>query len=272
MDDIVESQPARRMDRGRVADQILDDLRERILSGALPDGTRLPAEKDLAAQYGVSGATMREAVRALTAMGLISSKHGSGSSVTAHGDTLVGLSLESVARLEKMGPADVLGILGALLGYAAELAAREASTEDLAALRETAEAAVPVTSVAQAAEGLRLYLRTLAEISHNPLLATLCRFLIDLQIDWALERSAGVLDTWKRMVGERHTERMNIVDALDDRSPERAPQLTRGYVERSLALIQSFGNGTAGQAPDPVLSRLLRTWTAGKAIPENARR
>jgi GntR family transcriptional repressor for pyruvate dehydrogenase complex len=268
MDDIVESQPARRMERGRVADQILDDLRERILSGALPDGTRLPAERDLAVQYGVSGATVREAVRALTAMGLISSKHGSGSSVTAHGDTLIGLSLESVARLEKMGPADVLGILGALIGHAAELAARTASREELGALREAAEAAVPVTSVAKATEGLRLYLRTLAEISHNPLLATLCRFLIDLQIDWALERSRGELDSWKRMVGGLHTERMNIVDALDDRSPERAMELTRAYHERALTLIESSGKGTANQAPDPVLSRLLRTWTEGNAVSE----
>src|SRR5258708_31829732 len=126
MDDIVESQPARRMDRGRVADQILDDLRERILSGALPDGTRLPAEKDLAAQYGVSGATVREAVRALTAMGLISSKHGSGSAVTAHGDTLVGLSFEPVARLGEKGPGAVVGLLGGRLGYAAGVAARSA--------------------------------------------------------------------------------------------------------------------------------------------------
>ena len=260
MVDIVEIQPARRIDRGRVADQILDDLRERILSGALPDGTRLPAERDLAVQYGVSGATVREVIRALSAMGLISSKHGSGSSVTAHGDTLIGLSLSSVARLEKMGPADVLGILSALLGHAAELAAREASVQELATLREAAEAIVPVTSAAQAADSLRLYLRRLAEISHNPLLATLCRFLIDLQIDLALERSGGSLASWKRTAGELHAERMDIVDALASRSPERAMELTRAYQQRALTLIEPSRKSKARREPDPDLSRLLRTW------------
>lgn len=257
---MVEIQPARPIGRGRVADQILDDLRERILSGALPDGTKLPAERDLAVQYGVSGATVREVIRALSAMGLISSKHGSGSVVTAHGDTLVGLSLASVARLEKMGPADVLGILNALLGHAAELAARAASTEELASLREAAEAIVPITSVAQASEGLRLYLRTLAEISHNPLLATLCRYLIDLQIDLALERSGRSLASWKQIAGELHTERLDIVDALDRRDPGRAMQLTRAYQERALPLVDSPRKGKARRARDADLSPLLRAW------------
>jgi len=261
MGDTVESQPARRIDRGRVADQILDDLRERILSGALPDGTRLPAERDLAVQYGVSGATVREVIRALSAMGLISSKHGSGSTVTAHADALLGLSLASVARLEKMGPGDLLGILGALFGHAAELAAREASVEELATLREAAEAIVPVTSLAQVSDGLRLFLRTLAEISHNPLLAMLCRFLIDLQIDLALERSGGSLASWKRIAGELHTERLDIIDALVRRSPEQAMELSRAYQRRALTLTESFGKGKARQTPDSDLERLLRTRT-----------
>ena len=257
---MVEIQSARPIGRGRVADQILDDLRERILSGALPDGTRLPAERDLAVRYGVSGATVREVIRALSAMGLITSKHGSGSLVTARGDTLIGLSLASVARLEKMGPADVLGILSALLGHAAELAARDASTDELARLRDAAEAIVPITSVAQASEGLRLYLRTLAEISHNPLLATLCRYLIDLQIDLALERSGRSLASWKQIAGVLHTERLDIVDALECRDPGRAMQLTRAYQERALTLVGSPRKGKARRARDADLSPLLRAW------------
>jgi len=262
---MVEIQPVRRVDRGRVADQILDDLRERILSGALPDGTRLPAERDLAVQYGVSGATVREAVRALSAMGLIRSKHGSGSSVTAHGDTLVGLSLASVARLEKMGPADVLGILGVLVGHAAELAARHATDEELATLRVAVEAIVPVTNVAQTADSLRVYLRTLVEISHNPLLATLCRFLIDLQIDLALERSGGAVESWRRVADALQTERTDIVDALEARDPARALELARAYQQRTLALIESSPETTARGASNPDLSRLLQSWAAGNA-------
>lgn len=67
------SQPSAKLYRGRVADQIVEDLRSQILSGALPDGTRLPSERELAAHYDVSG-RIREAVRVLAAMGLLNTR------------------------------------------------------------------------------------------------------------------------------------------------------------------------------------------------------
>ena len=254
---MTEPQPARRIARGRVADQILDDLRDRILSGALPDGTKLPAERLLAAQYGVSGATVREAVRALSAMGLINSKHGSGSSVTAQGDTLLRISLTSVVRLEKMGAADVLGILGPLLGQAVELAARRASADEVAVLRAAAAQLEPITSVARASADLRDYLRTLAEISHNPLLAMLCRFLIDVQIDLALELSGGELAQWQRIAGALHTARTDIVTALESGSADRAAELIRAYHEQALELVDWSPKARALRPTDPELAGFL---------------
>src|SRR5437879_2806813 len=117
----------RRIGRSRVADQIVDDLRERVLSGELPNGSRLPAERELAEQYGVSGATIREAVRVLATIGLVEVRHGAGSFVTAEPDTMVGLSIASVVRLAGAGAREVLGVLGALNRYAVQLAAEQAS-------------------------------------------------------------------------------------------------------------------------------------------------
>jgi Bacterial regulatory proteins, gntR family len=104
----------RRIGRGRIADQIVDDLRERILSGELLDGSRLPAEREFAEQYGVSSATVREAVRVLATVGLVSVRHGSGSFVTAESDTMIGMSIASVVRLEGVGATELLGVLGSL--------------------------------------------------------------------------------------------------------------------------------------------------------------
>src|SRR5882757_7233450 len=117
----------RRMGRSRVADRIVDDLRERILRGELANGSRLPAERDLAEQYGVSGQTAREAVRVLGSIGLVSVRHGSGSFVTAEPDTMIAMSMASVVQLKDVGAVDVLQVLGALNGFAAQLAVREAT-------------------------------------------------------------------------------------------------------------------------------------------------
>jgi len=63
-----DRQTYRTIDRVRAVDQILADLRERILRGELAHGERLPAERDLAQRYGVSAATVGEALQARVAL------------------------------------------------------------------------------------------------------------------------------------------------------------------------------------------------------------
>ncbi|BDD73184.1 MULTISPECIES: GntR family transcriptional regulator [Streptomyces] len=62
-------------------DAIADDLRERIVTGRLKPGERLPSEAHLAAQYMVSTPTLRNALAVLQAEGLIEKTHGKGNFV-----------------------------------------------------------------------------------------------------------------------------------------------------------------------------------------------
>ena len=52
-----------------MADQIVEDLREQILSGTLPDGARLPSERELATSYDVSAPTVTSWLRANVGLG-----------------------------------------------------------------------------------------------------------------------------------------------------------------------------------------------------------
>ena len=56
--------------RNRLEDEIIDALREAIVTGTLSPGERL-IEADLADEFGVSRAPLREAMRELTAQGLL---------------------------------------------------------------------------------------------------------------------------------------------------------------------------------------------------------
>jgi GntR family transcriptional regulator len=58
------------------------DLRRRLRDGEWPAGARLPGEHHLAAEYGVSRATIRSALRALASEGLTTTRHGSGTYAT----------------------------------------------------------------------------------------------------------------------------------------------------------------------------------------------
>ncbi|MBW9111527.1 FadR/GntR family transcriptional regulator [Microbacterium ureisolvens] len=74
---------AEAVSRTSVADAVLTDLREAISSGAIPVGTRLPAEAVLSERYGVSRPLVREALRSLQALGLTRTRTGSGTFVIA---------------------------------------------------------------------------------------------------------------------------------------------------------------------------------------------
>jgi len=59
--------------------QLADDLARRIGAGELTG--RLPAERDLAAEYGVAYGTVRRAMEVLRERGLVESVHGRGTFV-----------------------------------------------------------------------------------------------------------------------------------------------------------------------------------------------
>ena len=246
----------RRIGRGRVADQIVDDLRERILSGKLPDGARLPAERELAEEYGVSGVTIREAVRGLATIGLVDVRHGAGTFVTAETDTMIGMSIASVARLGGVGAREVLGLLGALNRHAAQLAAAVATDDEIASLRAAAEKLAVVDDLHHATEDLRAFLRRMAEISHDALLIPLCRLLADLQIELATELSHRPA-VWRQLSAALHPHRMALVEAVESRSPERAAAAVDAFSEQATRLILSTPRAEKVRLTDPVYARLL---------------
>lgn len=67
--------------------QIAELLTRDIISGRLIDGERLPPERDMAAELGVSVGTLRKALRDMGAKGLVESVQGSGNYIRAGGDT-----------------------------------------------------------------------------------------------------------------------------------------------------------------------------------------
>jgi DNA-binding FadR family transcriptional regulator len=140
-------QPTKRSIRGNAAEHIHADLRDAILGGVFVKGARLPTERQLAASYGVSGPTVREAIRALTTAKLIEVRHGSGAYVTAESDQLMAVSLNAMIRVERIGVAEILGVLGALHAYAAERAAVRASDEEIALMRDALRAIATATTV-----------------------------------------------------------------------------------------------------------------------------
>ncbi len=73
--------------RSRIYEQIVLQLQQEILSGQITVGTRLLTERELAAQFKVSPASIREALSVLQSRGLIETRQGGGTIVRASSDT-----------------------------------------------------------------------------------------------------------------------------------------------------------------------------------------
>jgi DNA-binding FadR family transcriptional regulator len=77
------------------AAQVVAHVRELIDRGALGPGARLPPERDLAAQVGVSRPTVRAGLRTLAALGVVRSRRGSGTYIPDGPPTLGAEALAS---------------------------------------------------------------------------------------------------------------------------------------------------------------------------------
>lgn len=69
--------------RVSVTERAIQRVKDMIATGALVPGQRLPTERQFAAALGLSRSSMREAIRALTVLGVLESRHGAGVYVTA---------------------------------------------------------------------------------------------------------------------------------------------------------------------------------------------
>lgn len=127
----------------RASEDVVDQIEEAILSGQLPPGDRLPSERELAEQFGLSRMTIRDALRVLESTGFIEIKLGAGGGAFVREPNFAPLS-NSLSSMLKFKKATILELAEArkiVETATAELAAQRATDEDLEALRLAVETA-----------------------------------------------------------------------------------------------------------------------------------
>jgi GntR family transcriptional regulator, uxu operon transcriptional repressor len=123
--------PLQLVEPKRLYRQIADQLAQLIAQGEFPAGTRLPAERELAASFGVSRASVREAIISLEMSGLVEVRVGTGIFVTQPG------AASGPRGDAGPGPFELLAARKLLEGEIAALAAKNARSQDIEALRES---------------------------------------------------------------------------------------------------------------------------------------
>lgn len=200
---------------------VVEDVQRLILDGGLRPGDRLPAEKELASELGVSRGSLREGVRALVVLGILEARHGDGTYVT---DLDPATLLSPVAFLADLpGDHTALHAVRAMLETeAAGLAALHLTDGHVVrarlALDDMARALVaPRTDPARLAAADLAFHRAVADASGNTVLAALLDALA------GKHARRRVWDEMPDLAGDRTFEEHDaILAAITARDPDRA--------------------------------------------------
>jgi DNA-binding FadR family transcriptional regulator len=117
--------------RSKLSDRIATQLRESILRGELPAWSKLPTESELGEMFGVSRTAIRDAMRTLSASGLVEIQHGRGMVVASPSDGPFADALVVMLLRSNLTVGDVLDARAVIDAGVGPIAAMRATADDL---------------------------------------------------------------------------------------------------------------------------------------------
>lgn len=213
----------------RLYEQIVQQVEESVHKGILKTGDKLPAEREMAGQFGVSRTAVREAVKALREKGLVEAYPGRGTFITESNPYTIRLSLD---RMMKTGHGEGSTYLAEVREIMepeiAARAAERADGEDLTAMRES-------FAIMEGAKGdpeafieadLDFHL-ALAEAAANPIILS----LIDSIVGLLREQRMGIFQVEGGPErGQYHHKK--ILEAVEHRDPAGAREAMKAHMRQ----------------------------------------
>jgi GntR family transcriptional regulator, transcriptional repressor for pyruvate dehydrogenase complex len=220
---------ARLPDTRRLYQQVADKIRVLIAGGGFPPGSRLPAERELAQQLGVSRPSLREALIALEIDGSVDIRMGSGVYVTAAAAARGGQMMRPVGE----SPLELMQARAVIEGAVAALAAARATPEAVAGLRDWLAAMRAEVDAGRWPLGHdRQFHVSIAAMAGNSILTRLVGELFDERYSPISTQLSGHFDSnegWALAVGEHEA----IVEALEAGDALQAEAAMRFHIQAS---------------------------------------
>lgn len=232
----------------RLYEKVADRLQDLIGAGQLSAGDRLPNERTLAEQFGVSRTVIREAFKTLAVRGLIEVRPGQGTFVVdATGDSL-SQSFQTILYLDQGDDPhgnllEVREILEPEIAYRAALRARAENVEELRRAVAAMDASMDdMAAYIKADDAFHL---TLAVATQNVFVPRLMASVVDVLQD---HRSRIFRTEGGPQRGQWHHKR--ILRAIEEGAPEAAREAMRGHLTQvrkdSMQMQGDADGGPAG--------------------------
>ncbi|OTG85314.1 transcriptional regulator LldR [Acinetobacter sp. ANC 4558] len=221
----------------KVSDQVLQNLRIFIEENNMQVGDRLPAERKLCEQLGVSRSSLREAIQQLISQGLLISKVGAGTYLkqasTDWSHHQIVQPLSGLIDEDPLYRFDIQEARIVLEGGTAWYAAQRATPADIKKIREYYEQISYFQSIGdadQASMADAYFHQAIAEATHNLVLIQVMRGFFDLlQYNVVLGRRKIYSDPERfDQIRDQH---LQVMEAIERKDPEAARNAVCGHIE-----------------------------------------
>jgi DNA-binding FadR family transcriptional regulator len=226
--------PLQTVEPQRLYRQIAEQLRTLISAGEWAVGARLPAERDLARQLGVSRPSVREALIAMEVEGWVEVRTGSGvyvldrSKAPSHGN---GRAAE--ISPDEWGPLELIRARRVVEGEVAAMAATQAKRKHIDAMEKAlASMKLDADRGVLPLEGDRAFHTAIVESCGNVVLIETIQRFWDSRRGPLFERLGGhfeTVDSWRSAI----TEHQAIFDAVRNRDPDAARVAMHAHMDQS---------------------------------------
>jgi DNA-binding FadR family transcriptional regulator len=252
-----DTQPFAPIHTRRTFEEICERIRDRLGSGDLRPGDKLPAERELAQQLGVGRNALREALRSLEIAGIVELRKGvKGGAFIRAGDPA---RMDAVVRdMVSLGSISVPELAEARLHVSdlvVRLACERATEADFAALEAVIERTEAMTGAGRyldRVECSRDFYRLLAAATRNAVIAMMVQSITEILMQFVYARVAAGGKPQPRLVQKRR----EFLAALRRRDAGEATRLMRSHLESVHRMLQA-SLGEAG-ALRPALRALPR--------------
>jgi len=240
--------PLQTLEPKRLYRQIAEQLRALMEAGEFAIGQRLPAERDLAVQMGVSRPSVREALIALEVEGWVEVRSGSGVYVLKNTPPIA----DSKTAYDEWGPLELIMARGLIEGEAAAMAAQQANQEQIDRIAAAlAQMKLALKEDKDPLVGDELFHRAIAHACGNEVLAdTVSRY-------WQARRSPLYLrladyferpTSWRAVMAEHSA----VLNAIKNRKPNDAREAMQNHMTKALTRFSASWKLANPPAPGAV--------------------
>lgn len=224
----------------RLSEIVENSIRDLILTRELKPGDRLPSEKEMSKQFGVSTVTLREALKGLEDSGFIEKKRGKGGGVFIPGIKrhTMRMALHHFSTSQSFSVSD-LGELARIIEPAAfALAASRITPADLKELEKNirycegkikkAGQTISEEDFFNIAEGSTEFHSLIAEATHNPVLTLMIDYVMDFFVNFERNLLTSDIGLFTEVVKDHR----KILRYLRKGDAQRGEEAIRAHIDR----------------------------------------